>query len=228
MEYQKQQEQALYTEYIQEDILQAAGIYGEKIAIEQIRVEIFELESEVAVAGGELEGMRKKWDGIKRSLRFSLIMLAVFYLLYQLMYRLQVEQIMLYSQAENGTQGEGFILLMLIAAISDFFRILFWGIAQIFLARSIYKLYQFLSNYDSGASRQWCAWIKQKNLCQEIEQCVIRNVGMEDRLRRLRQVRTMYRERKQEEWSDDNLPKRIVMERELEMGNGNSNSSGAS
>lgn len=132
MEYQKQQEQALYTEYIQEDILQAAGIYGEKIAIEQIRVEIFELESEVAVAGGELEGMRKKWDGIKRSLRFSLIMLAVFYLLYQLMYRLQVEQIMLYSQAENGTQGEGFILLMLIAAISDFFGYYFGESSRFF------------------------------------------------------------------------------------------------
>lgn len=209
-------EQELYTEYIPEDILREAGIYGERIAIEQIRFELYELESEFSALNGELAGMRKKWDGIKRSLRFSLIMLAVFGFLYWLMYRLGQEQILLSSQGD-GTQGEAFVVLMLILVFSDVFKTLFFSLVQIFLARFIYKLYQFLSNYDSETSRRWCAWAKKKNLSHEIEQLELRYIRVEDRLRRLKQVRTMYRERKQEEWREDNLPERIAMERELAM-----------
>ena len=49
----------------------------------------------------------------------------------------------------------------------------------------------------------------------EIEQQALRMIKLEERLRRLKQVRTMYRERMQGEWLEENLPERIVMEREL-------------
>lgn len=213
-EQEERKEQELYTEYIPEDILREAGIYGERIAIEQIRFELYELESEFSALNGELAGMRKKWDGIKRSLRFSLIMAVIFWGLNWLMYRLGQEQIMISSQGD-GAQGEAFVVLLLIVVLSDVFRTLFFSLAQIFLARFIYKLYQFLSNYDSETSRRWCAWVKKKNLSHEIGQLELRYIRTEDRLRRLKQVRTMYRERKQEEWREDNLPERILMEREL-------------
>ena len=210
-----QQAQTTYTEYIPEDILHAAGIYNEHLAMEQVRFELYELEGEVAAGRGELAGMRKKWDEIKRSLRFSLIMLAVFYFLYWIMYRLGQEQIMISSQAGDRMEGEAFVMLLLLGTFSDVSKTLFYSAANIFLARAIYKLCQFLSNYDSEASRKWCAMIKKKNLCYEIEQYELRFMKLEERLRRLKQVRTMCRERRQEEWREENLPERIVMEREL-------------
>lgn len=216
MEQEERKAQEPYIEYIPEDILQEAGIYGERIAIEQIRFELYELESEFSALNGELAGMQKKWDGIKRSLRFSLIMAVVFWGLNWLMYRLGLEQIMISSQG-GGAEGEAFAALLLIVLFSDVFKTIFLSFAQFFLARFLYKLYQFLSNYDSEASRRWCAWVKQKNLSQEIGQLEMRYIRVEDRLRRLKQVRTMYRERKQEEWREDNLPERILLERELAM-----------
>lgn len=208
------QTQATYTEYIPEDILQAAEIYDRPFAMEQLRYELYELENDVAVVRGELQGMRKKWDDIKRSLRFSLIMLVVFFLLYRLMVVLQREQIMMYEMLPTGA-NEALLLMMAGAVLLDIFSTLFYAIDWIFFTRSIYKLYEFFCNYDSEASRWWCGWTKKKNLSTEIEQNEMRLMGMEERMRRLKQVRTMYRERNQENWKEQDLPERIMMERAL-------------
>lgn len=216
MEQEEQlQTQTVYTEYIPEDILQAAGIYNEQLAMEQLRFELYELEHDVAAGRGELAGMRKKWDGIKRSLRFSLIMLIVFFLLRRFMEILYREQYVIYQWCSAQGAEQLASMIQLGSGLIIFFRELFYGIDWIFLARSAYKLYQFFCNYDNDISRQWCDRTKQKNLSTEIEQYELRFVKMEDRLRRLKQVRTMYRERKQEEWREEDLPERIVMEREL-------------
>lgn len=206
------QTQTTYTEYIPEDILQAAEISDRPFAMEQLRYELYELEHDVAAGRGELQGMRKKWDDIKRSLRFNLIMLTVFFLLRILMEALLREQAMISQQI---TDESAEVALKYISAIIYFFRELFYAADWIFLARSIYKGYAFFCNYDSEASRRWCTWQNKKNLSREIEQYEMRLMGMEERMRRLKQARTMYRERNQENWKEQDLPERIVMEREL-------------
>ncbi len=206
------QTQTSDTEYIPEEMMEAAGLKGETLSIAQLRFELYELENEVAADASELAGMRKKWDGIKRSLRFSLIMLAVFFLLRMLMEVLLREQVTIFLQTTN---AEAELLVKLVSSMIYFFRELFYAADWIFLTRSIYKGYAFFCNYDSEASRRWCAWQNKKNLSREIEQQGLRLVKLEERLRRLKQVRTMYRERMQEEWLEENLPERVVMEREL-------------
>lgn len=200
------------TEYIPGEMMEAAGLKGETLAVAQMRVELYELENEVAAGSAELAGMRKKWDGIKRSLRFSLIMLTVFFLLRTLMQVLLREQIMIFQQT---TDAAAELLVKSVAAMIYFFRELFYAAAWFFLTRSIYKGYAFFCNYDSETSRRWCEWQNKKNLSREIEQQALRLIKLEDRLRRLKQVRTMYRERMQGEWLEENLPERVVMEREL-------------
>lgn len=206
-----------YTEYLPEDILRAAGIDGEALAVEEMRFELYELENAVAVEGGELAGMRKKWDGIKRSLRFSLIMLIVFFLLRRLMEIWYREQYVLYQWSTVKSESQLSIMIAIGGSMIQFFRELFYAIDGIFLARFLYKLYEFWRNKDWEISKQWCNWIKKKNLCTEIEQYELRFFSREERLRKLKQARTMYRERKQEEWMEENLPERIVLERELSM-----------
>ncbi|MBD5533889.1 MAG: hypothetical protein HDQ98_17130 [Lachnospiraceae bacterium] len=206
------QTQTSDTEYIPEEMMEAAGMKGETLAVAQMRFELYELENEVAAGSAELTGMRKRWDGIKRSLRFSLIMLTVFFLLRMLMETLLREQVMISQQI---TDSFAEVTLKYIAAIIYVFRELFYAIDWVFLTRSIYKGYAFFCNYDSEASRRWCAWQNKKNLSMEIEQQALRLIKLEERLRGLKQVRTMYRERMQEEWLEENLPERIVMEREL-------------
>lgn len=200
------------TEYIPEEMMEAAGLKGETLAVAQMRFELYELENEVAAGSAELAGMRKKWDGIKRSLRFSLIMLTVFFLLRTLMQVLLREQVAIFLQTTNATAE---LLVKSVAAMIYLFRELFYAADWVFLTRSIYKGYAFFCNYDSEASRRWCAWQNKKNLSLEIEQQGLRLIKLEERLRRLKQVRTMYRERMQEEWLEENLPERVVMEREL-------------
>lgn len=200
------------TEYIPEEMMEAAGLKGETLAVAQMRFELYELENEVAAGSAELAGMRKKWDGIKRSLRFSLIMLTVFFLLRTLMQVLLREQVTIFLQTTNATAE---LLVKSVAAMIYLFRELFYAADWVFLTRSIYKGYAFFCNYDSEASRRWCAWQNKKNLSLEIEQQGLRLIKLEERLRRLKQVRTMYRERMQEEWLEENLPERVVMEREL-------------
>lgn len=200
------------TEYIPEEMMEAAGLKGETLAVAQMRFELYELENEVAAGSADLAGMRKRWDGIKRSLRFSLIMLTVFFLLRTLMQVLLREQVAIFLQTTNATAE---LLVKSVAAMIYLFRELFYAADWVFLTRSIYKGYAFFCNYDSEASRRWCAWQNKKNLSLEIEQQGLRLIKLEERLRRLKQVRTMYRERMQEEWLEENLPERVVMEREL-------------
>lgn len=206
------QTQTSDTEYIPEEMMEAAGMRGETLAVAQMRFELYELENEVAAGNAELTGMRKKWDGIKRSLRFSLIMLTVFFLLRTLMQVLLREQAMISLQI---TDSFAEVSLKYISVVIYVFRELFNAGVWIYLSRSIYKGYAFFCNYDSEASRRWCAWQKKKNLSWEIEQQGLRLIKLEERLRKLKQVRTLYRERMQEEWLEENLPERIVMEREL-------------
>lgn len=200
------------TEYIPEEMMEAAGLKGETLAVAQMRFELYELENEVAAGSADLAGMRKRWDGIKRSLRFSLIMLTVFFLLRTLMQVLLREQVTIFLQTTNATAE---LLVKSVAAMIYLFRELFYAADWVFLTRSIYKGYAFFCNYDSEASRRWCEWQNKKNLSREIEQQALRMIKLEERLRRLKQVRTMYRERMQEEWLEGNLPERVVMEREL-------------
>lgn len=200
------------TEYIPEEMMEAAGMKGETLAVAQMRFELYELENEVAAGSAELAGMRKKWEGIKRSLRFSLIMLTVFYLLRTLMNTLLREQIMIFQQT---TDAAAEMLVKTVFSMVYVLRELFYAIDWVFLTRSVYKGYAFLCNYNSEASRRWCEWQNKKNLSREIEQQALRLIKLEERLRRLKQVRTMYRERMQEEWLEKNLPERVVMEREL-------------
>lgn len=200
------------TEYIPGEMMEAAGLKGETLAVAQMRVELYELENEVAAGSAELAGMRKKWDGIKRSLRFSLIMLTVFFLLRTLMQVLLREQIMIFQQT---TDAAAELLVKTVFSVVYVLRELFYAIDWVFLTRSVYKGYAFFCNYDSEASRRWCEWLNKKNLSREIERQALRLIKLEERQRRLKQVRTMYRERMQEEWLEKNLPERVVMEREL-------------
>ncbi|MCM1104403.1 MAG: hypothetical protein NC254_04710 [bacterium] len=216
MEWQEPQpQQTIYTEYIPEDILREAGIDGEPLAMEQLRAELYELEHDVAVSKNELERMKREWDGIKRSLRFTLIMLVVFFLL-RIFMEVWYREVWVLSQW-SAAQGDD----MLSTSIQmggfwiRFFRELFYGFEGVFLARLVYVFYRFFSNQDWKASRWWCNWQKKKNLCAEIEQYELWFAGQEDRLRRLKQVRTAYRERKQEEWREESLPERVAEEREL-------------
>lgn len=202
------------TEYIPEEMMEAAGLKGETLAVAQMRFELYELENEAAAGSAELAGMRKKRDGIKRSLRFSLIMLTVFFLLRMLMEIQLRELVIIYSNLTEADASAD-MAIKIVNAMIYVFRELFYTGEWIYLTRSIYKGYAFFCSYDSEASRRWCAWQNKKNLSQEIEQQALRLIKLEERLRRLKQVRTMYRERMQEEWLEENLPERVVMEREL-------------
>lgn len=216
MEWQEPQpQQTIYTEYISEDILREAGIDGEPLAMEQLRFELHELEHDVAVSKNELMRMKKEWDGIKRSLRFSLIMLVVFFLLRIFMEAWYREVWVLFQW--SSAQGDDILStsIQMGGFWIRFFRELFYGFEGVFLARSVWVFYRFFCNKDWKASRWWCDRRKKKNLCAEIEQYGMWFAGQEDRLRRLKQVRTAYRERKQEEWREESLPERIVEEREL-------------
>lgn len=224
MEQGEPQTQTTYTEYIPEDIMQAAGIYGEPLAIEQMRFELYELENDVAAKRGELAGMRKKWERIKKSLRFNLIMLVVFFLLRVLMTKLYNEQYMLYGWAADKGADQMEMIIKITGMAIYIFEQLFYRIDWIFLMTSLYRLYDFFSNNDWDVSRRWCEWTKTKNLSLEIEQYELRFIRLEERLRSLKQARTMYRERKQEEWKEENLPERIVIERALSKENADMNS----
>ncbi|MBD5466547.1 MAG: hypothetical protein HDR21_00145 [Lachnospiraceae bacterium] len=208
------QTQTSDTEYIPEEMMEAAGLKGETLAVAQMRFELYELENEVAAGSADLAGMRKKWDGIKRSLRFSLIMLTVFFLLRMLM-EIQLRELVIIYLNLTEADASADMAIKIVNAMIYFFRELFYAADWVFLTRSIYKGYAFFCNYDSEASRRWCVWQNKKNLSMEIEQQALRLIKLEERLRRLKQVRTMYRERMQEEWLEENLPERVVMEREL-------------
>lgn len=211
------QTQESYTEYIPEDILQAAGICDRPFAIEQLRFELYELENDVAAGRGELAGMRRKWDGIKRSLRFSLIMLVVFFLLRRFMELLHQEQfdLLMMISEKDGTDLSRMFMIGVGADAILFFQTLFYSIDWIFLTRSLYKLFEFLCHNDNDWSRRLCGVLKKKNLSEEIGQYELRFMRLEERMRRLKQARTMYRERKQEEWRKEDLPERIAAQREL-------------
>ncbi len=209
------QEEDEQTGYIPDEFLRAAGIHSERLSIENVRHELYELEPDIATERRELESMQKEYDELRRAMRFSLIMCGVFFLLCLLMGRVRGELMGMAQQAAAQGHEELLGASAVIDVILRVMKSLFYSLEVFFGTRAVYKLYGFFCAYDSELSRRWCAMTKTKNLSDEIFRRSLSLAQKEERQRQLKQVRTMFRERMQEDWLEKNLPERIVMEREL-------------
>lgn len=216
-------QQSMEIEYISEDILNEAGLCGEKLSIGQLRFALHELEPEVSALSGKVEGLRKEYRDLKSSLRFSLIIAAICFALYLFVKAWDREILMLISTGP-GTVYDSYgldvdrglynpdTLLIMSNCLEAFMKIFYYG-GFVHAVRAVYKLYGFFCAWDGELSRRWCSFIKKQNVSDEIFKSEIALSQQRERLNRLRQVRTIYRERMQENWKD--LPERIVMDREL-------------
>lgn len=202
-------QQSWEIEYISEDILNEAGLCGEKLSIGQLRFELHELESEVSALSGKVEGLRKEYKHLKSSLRFSLIMAAICFSLYLFVkawYRELPELAGLDPFLDNS--------LLIVSNSLEVFISIFYCVSSVYAVRAVYKLYGLFCAWDGELSRQWCSLIKKPNLSDEIFKSELALSRQRERLNRLKQVRTIYRERMQENWKE--LPEWLVMERELQ------------
>lgn len=208
-------QQSWEIEYISEDILNEAGLCGEKLSIGQLRLELHELEPEVTALSGKVEGLRKKYKDLKSSVRFSLIITAICFTLYLFVkawYR-EILRLMITGPSIDSWDLKMDPWSLMLKSLEPFMNIFYYG-ASVYAVRAVYKLYGLFCAWDGELSRQWCAYIKKPNLSDEIFKSELALSRQRERLNRLKQVRTIYRERMQENWKD--VPERIVMERGLQ------------
>lgn len=212
-------EQTPYTvqiEIISDDILREAGVCDGKLSMEELRTELYELEPEIAALRGKLAGMRKEYDRIRGSLRFSLIMTAVFFLFDLLVKTLHDEMIGMLAYVPEQGAAEFIVPSMAVDIVMMLIGGIFRSGLSIFVCRALYMFFRFLRASDGEFSRWWCSHvIKKENLSDEIFHLEMQLAHDEERFRQLKQVRTIYRERMQEEWLEENLPERVAAERAL-------------
>lgn len=208
-------QQSWEIEYISEDILNEAGLCGEKLSIGQLRFELHELEPEVSALSGKVEGLRKEYKDLKSSLRFNLIIAVICFALYLFVNAWRKEIIeMIFTTAQITHQDSDVDLTSgLYSLVNGFEKIFYYG-AYVYAVRAVYKLYCLFCAWDGELSRRWCSYNKKQNLSDEIFKSELALSRQRERLNRLKQVRTIYRERMQENWKE--LPEWLVMERELQ------------